>query len=266
MQKKSAAHASWQDLLSAPAPASHIVQLYDSDDFLACGVAHFAAEGLQRDEAVMLTGTHAHLQAIRRELAAKGVDAQAAMRQGRLMLADAEEGVATTLCEGMPDPGRFRAAAIEPLARLRADSRFSGVRWWGEMTNLLHQHGNVRAALRAEELGDAAARKHGFSLFCSFLCDRFDPQGYEGILREVCGRHSHVIPAQNYVMHRLAVNHAIREVLGEIRGPLLQSLLSWKGLACDLPSSQAALFWVQEAMPERFREVLARAKAFQARK
>ena len=265
MQKKSAAHASWQELLSAPAPASHIVQLYDSDDFLACGVAHFAAEGLQRDEAVLLTGTQAHLQGIRRELASRGVDAPAAMRQGRLMLTDAEEGVAATLCDGMPDPDRFRAATIDTLARCGADARFSGARWWGEMTSVLHQQGNARAALRTEELGDAAARKHGFSLFCSFLCDRFDPQGYEGILREVCGRHSHVIPAQNYVMHRLAVNHAIREVLGEIRGPLLQSLLSWKGLACDQPSSQAALFWVQEAMPERFAEVLSLAKAYHAR-
>jgi hypothetical protein len=65
------------------------------------------------------------------------------------------------------------------------------------------------------------------------------------------------------VRHRLAVNRAIAEVLGEIRGPLLQSLLSWKGLGCDLPSSQAQLFWVRETLPERFEEVLSLVKAHQ---
>jgi hypothetical protein len=58
------------------------------------------------------------------------------------------------------------------------------------------------------------------------------------------------------------VNHAIREVIGELRGSMLQSLSSWKGLACDLPSSQALLFWVREFMPEQFEAVLARARAY----
>ena len=53
-----------------------------------------------------------------------------------------------------------------------------------------------------------------------------------------------------------------REILGEIKGPLLQSLLSWKGLACDLPSSQALLFWVRETLPDQFHSVLARVKVY----
>jgi hypothetical protein len=67
-------HASWQELLAAPAAASHILQIYDNDEFVASGVALFAAEGLRRGEAVMLTGTEAHLRAVRRELLAKDVD------------------------------------------------------------------------------------------------------------------------------------------------------------------------------------------------
>ena len=42
----------------------------------------------------------------------------------------------------------------------------------------------------------------------------------------------------------------------------LKSLLSWKGLACDLPSSQALLFWVRETLPDQFHSVLARVKAY----
>jgi hypothetical protein len=163
----------------------------------------------------------------------------------------------------MPDATRFEAAAGERLATVGADSRFHGVRWWGEMSNVLQLAGDAPAALRAEELADAAARRHGFTLFCSYLLDRFDPHAYSGMLREVCGLHSHVIPAEDYVRHRLAVNRAIAEVVGEIKGPLLQSLLSWHGLACDLPSSQALLFWICETLPEQFQEVLSRVRAYQ---
>jgi hypothetical protein len=38
-------HASWQELLASPAPGTHILQIYDNDEFLASAVAFFAAEG-----------------------------------------------------------------------------------------------------------------------------------------------------------------------------------------------------------------------------
>ena len=132
------------------------------------------------------------------------------------------------------------------------------------MSDVLHQRGNTSAAIRDEELCDAVAKKHGAAIFCSLQCDRFDPAAYDGALKDVCCKHSHVIPAEDYVQHRLAVNRAIAEVVGEIKGPLLQSLLSWEGLSCELPSSQVLLFWLRDALPERFHDVLARAKAYQA--
>jgi hypothetical protein len=252
LRKDLARHASWQELLASPAPASHILQIYDSDDFLALGVAHFAAEGLKRGEAVLLTGTEAHLQAVRRALAANDVDYDAALRRAQLVVSDVRTAAASLLADG----------AVE-TAQL-SDERYSGARWWGEITNFLHQQGDPKAALAAEDLGIAAVQKHGATIFCSFLHDRFDPRGYDGILREVCCKHSHVIPAQDYVRHRLAVNRAIADVVGEIRGPLLQSLMSWKGLSCDLPSSQALLFWLRDALPDHFQHVLARVKAYHA--
>ena len=242
-------HASWQELLGGPSPASHIAQLYDSDEFLVSAVALFAAEGLQRGEAVLLTGTASHLRDIRKSLRGRGVDAEAAIRNRQLLPTDAASGVDAFL-------------ASDALAHALSE-KFSGVRWWGEISNLLLQRGETQAALAAEDRGDELAGQHGIKLLCSYLWDRFDPRSYDGTLQDICCRHSHVIPAENYVAHRLAVNRAIEDVIGEIRGPLLQSLLSWKGLPCELPSSQALLFWVRESMPERLPEVLARARSYQ---
>jgi hypothetical protein len=264
MQNSLSVNSSWQSVLASPPRASHILQIYDSDDFLAAAVAHFAAAGLQAEEAVLLTGTKDHLGRIEHALGAAGVDAPAAERNGQLMLSDVHESLVHVVPNGRLEPARFEEVACGALEHALSDTRFTGVRWWGEVTNTLHHAGNPEAGLHAEKLGDAAARKYGATVFCSFLCDKFDAQGYDDVLHDLCCVHSHVIPAENYVRHRLAVNRAIAEVVGDIRGTLLQSLTSWKGLACDVPSSQALLFWVRETLPDHFDAVLERARIHQA--
>jgi hypothetical protein len=240
--------------------------MYDSDDFLSAAVAHFAAEGLRSGESVLLTGTREHLAGIERKLRSAGVDAEAAERSGQLARTDVDEALAVLMSNGRLDGNRFDDLTGEALAQALADPRFTGARWWGEITSTLHQRGEREAGLAAERLGDAAAKKHGATVFCSFLCDRFDARGYDEVLKDLCCVHSHVIPAEDYARHRLAVNRAVAEVIGEIHGGLLQSLASWKGLTCDLPSSQALLFWLRETMPERFEAVLERARAYQTDK
>lgn len=256
-----ARHPSWQALLSRPPRPAHIVQLCESDTALARGAALFACEGLRRGEVVVLTGTAPHLAAIKSAMDGLGTDPRPALQSGQLIEGNAHEAVEQVSVDGLPDRGRFEAVAGEVLKRARADARFSGVRWWGEMSNVFHQLGNERGVLLDEDIGDMLCRKYSVSLFCSFQCDRFDARNYDGLLQEVCCRHSHVIPAEDYAAHRIAVNRAIDEVVGPIDGAALQSLLSWEGLGgCDQPSSQAILFWVRDAMPERFAAVLARAR------
>lgn len=263
MQRSLSVNSSWQSVLTLPPRASHILQLYDSDDFLSAAVARFAAAGLSEGEVVLLTGTNGHLAGIERELRSAGVDVAGAVRNDQLILSDVEESLVQVVPQGRLEPARFDAVACGALENALCDGRFTGVRWWGEMTNTLHHRGHREAGLQAEKLGDAAARKYGATVFCSFLCDKFDSQGYDHILKDLCCIHSHVIPAADYVRHRLAVNRAIAEVVGDIRGTLLQSLTSWKGLACDLPSSQALLFWVREALPDKFEAVLERARTYE---
>lgn len=262
MKQIPARHASWQELLGTPQRPAHIVQIYESDAFLAAGVALFAAEGLRRGEAVLLTGTPAHLESVRRALHLRGVDPDAAARERRISFSDVHQAIAAVVVDGVADAARFRARAGEALAKVASDARSRGVRWWGEIGHVLREQGNERAALACEDLANAAIDAYGLTIFCSYHGDQFDPAGYEGFLPRVCAAHSHVIPAEDYVRHRLAVNRAIADVVGEIKGPLLQSLVSWKGLPCDLPSSQAMLFWLRDEMPERFHAVLTRARDY----
>jgi hypothetical protein len=132
MQKGTLRHASWQELLATPAPGSHILQIYDSDDFLAAGVALFTAEGLRQGDAVRLTGTQAHLRGVRRQLDAQGVDAPAAERSGQLLISEAQLGVAAqnaaSDAPGLAD--RYDALInTAPAARRRASRRWRGGPW-----------------------------------------------------------------------------------------------------------------------------------------
>jgi len=241
-----AANASWKTVLASPPRGSHILQIYDSDAFLSAAVAHFAAEGIKQGEAVFLTGTREHICAIDVRLHALGANPA----EGQLRCTDLEAALAAV-------PQTKLEAAV-------ADARFTGVRWWGEITSTLYQRGEREAGLAAEKDADEIARKHGVKILCPYLGDKYDPRAYGDALMRLCCLHSHVIPAEDYARHRQAVNRAIAEVVGDIRGTLLQSLNSWRGLACDLPSSQAVLFWLRETLPEKFDAVLAKARAYGA--
>lgn len=263
MHRTFSGSASWKALLASPPPSSHVVQIYDRHDFLASAVAHFAAEGLHRGEAVLLYGTLEHLRGIRERLSSDGIEVAAAMRSGQLSLNDVHEAIAAVAPHGSLDPALLEAVAEPALGEASSYGRFSGLRWWGEMSNVLYHHGDRESALRVEACGDALNRRYGGTLFCSFLSDGLEARAYEHGLRDMCATHSHLIPAEDYVRHRVAVNRAIADVVGEIRGPLLQSLWSWQGPQCHLPSSQALLFWLRETLPEKFEAVVAHARAYQ---
>ena len=261
MQEIPSANTSWQELLCSPPPAAHVLQLYDSERFLEKAVAHFAVEGLRKGEAVLMSATPRHFAGIRHAMESAGAEVDAALRRGQLICGDPQDQCSSVMSGRSLDADRFRALLEGSFERIAADGRFAGVRGWGEMTTLLMESDLREARLAAERLADVAAKKYGARLFCSSPCDRYDAQAYGEELNELCSLHSHVIPAEDYVRHRLAVNRAIAEVVGELKGSVLQSLASWRGLGCSLPSSQALLFWLREAMPERFEAVLERARA-----
>jgi hypothetical protein len=162
----------------------------------------------------------------------------------------------------LPDGDIFKPLARETIRKARCGGKYPRVRWWGEMVNVLHVDGNPVGSNRLEEYFDQVAREETIAIFCSFLMDKYDPHIYDEAFCNVCATHGHVIPTEDYVSHREAVNGAIADVLGPIEGQLLRSLSSWKGIGSGMPSSQAMLLWVKETMPSLFPEVLAKAKQY----
>ena len=251
----------WKDLLSNPGPDGHIVQLYQEPDFYGEAISHFAVEGLIRGESIILVATDSNWANISKHLERHGLDIPQLFERGQLTLLNANDTLPKFLANGAPDGSIFKPLASQTIKKARCDGKYSRVRWWGEMVNVLYVDGNGNASHKLEQFFDEVAHEESIAIFCSFLMDRYDPRIYDEVFANVCSTHSNVIPTRDYLGHRNAINAAVEEVMGPIEGPLLQSLVSWSGVS-GVPSSQAMLLWVKDTAPQYFHDVLARAKSY----
>lgn len=255
-------NSDWRLLLANPGLDGHIVQLYQDGDFYREAISHFAAEGLVRGESIILVATPDNWRNISTRLESKGFDLPVLFDRGQLTWLDAIETLPKFMKGGMPDGNVFKPLAHETIQKARCGGKFSAVRWWGEMVNILYVDGNGKASNKLEEFFDEVAHEETIPIFCSFLMDKYDPSIYDEAFINVCRTHGNVIPTHDYASHRAAVNKAVSEIVGPLEGPLLGSLVKWSGGLSGMPTSQEMLLWVKEAAPQHFRAVLEKAKEY----
>jgi PAS domain S-box-containing protein len=183
----------WFAHLSFP-HAAHLVQFYDHDEFLLKSVERFVGDGLRSGSGVIVIATRAHLEGLERRLAQAGVDVEAARAEGHLVELDAVETLSKFLVDGMPDPTRFFSTVGSEVERMLQAHSFLAA--FGEMVALLWAEGNEAAALELERLWNELAKTHTFTLLCGYPMRAFEEARGESRFADVCGAHSHVIPAE----------------------------------------------------------------------
>jgi PAS domain S-box-containing protein len=175
---------------------SHLVQFYERDSFLLAEAARFIGAGLGAGEAAVVIATGPHLEGLRESIAARGVQLEVAREQGRYLELDAAETLAKIMLDDAPDETRFADVVGEVVER--AAERHARVRTFGEMVALLWAEGRQDAALRLEELWNHLAASLPLSLLCAYPLTTLDDRGDGSRVLEICGAHSHVIPAESY--------------------------------------------------------------------
>jgi hypothetical protein len=255
-----AAESPWKRLLAEPGESCRIVQLYQDDEFYTEAIAYFAAEGLARGESIIVAATEGHWRLVADRLRKTGCELVELLRSGQLTHLDANATLLEFMHAGMPDRVLFKAIAKDAIVRARCGGRFPRVRWCGEMVDILYASGNLRGFEQLAQFLGEVAREENTAVFCSLRMDKYDPKIYDGSFAEICRRYTHVIPAANYANHRDAVDQAVSDVIGDIRGPLLKSLIDSHEGPAMMPSSQGLLLWVKDNIPQSFAAVLARAR------
>lgn len=251
--------APWSSLLTESEPTHHIVQLYQDEQFLSRAVCRFAAGALADGEGVILVPTQAHWNAFRPRLEAEGVNVEAAQARGQLTIVDADQLLPRFMRDAMPDAPVFLGLAADVIARARGAGRYSNVRWWGEMVNLLWERGDVAASMRLEDLFDQLAHAHDIAIFCSFLMDNFNGEVHTHMLPRLGQNHSHLIPVEDYARLERAVTTALRETVGPVDAAALEGqLLGSYQAPLQMPRAQALLLALREVLPRIADAVLAR--------
>jgi hypothetical protein len=260
-EAEGAGSAAWRDMLVTAAHPDHIVQFYENLDFLAEAVVLFVADAIMKEEAIVLVATAPHWERFHSQLALSGIASDQLAKAGQLTVLDADDALSRFMVNGAPDPEKFQELIGGVIRTARAGGRYSTVRVYGEMVNVLWQEGKRAAALRLEGLWNDLLKQTPFSLFCAYRLDVFDASLDKDLLRGVCQGHSHVIPAPDYDRFDKAVWNAIDGILGDRQSAMLRTVAgSGASSRTEMPESQSALLWLRDNMPRTAVKVLAQGR------
>jgi hypothetical protein len=131
-----------------------------------------------------------HRAAFEGSLSAAGHDVAASVRDGRLLVLDAEATLAGLLAADDLDRRGLLAAVAALVDRADPDGR--GVRVYGEMVALLWEAGRLTLALDLEDAWNELLAERPFHLVCGYPLAAFASEETNALFHAVCGRHTAV--------------------------------------------------------------------------
>jgi PAS domain S-box-containing protein len=172
------------------------VQFYFSDSILVDELARFVGTALVCGDAAIVIATGPHREALARELKARDLNTTRALAEGRLICLDSAQTLVRIMRDQMPDAGLFSEIVGGLIAQTRAatKSEHSGLVIFGEMVATLWAQDRHEAAVRLEELWNALAKKHSFSLRCVYPMDSFHQREHSEFFGKICAEHGAILP------------------------------------------------------------------------
>ncbi|HJR49862.1 MAG TPA: MEDS domain-containing protein [Gemmatimonadales bacterium] len=254
------AATSWEEVLRAPKPRDHLVQLYQREAFLTRAVVRFLTAGVEHGEGSVVIATPDHVRGFQAGLRRAGLDVDGLVQRHQVVILDAEDCLARFMVDGLPDRAAFVALVSAEIDRVRG-AGFARVRLFGEMVELLHAR-SLEAPLQLEALWNELLTDRGVSLLCAYRIDNFSHAAHHGPLREISRAHSHLIPVEDYERLGEAVNRAYAEVFGAVgeSEALLGMVHAAHAGAPHMPAAEGALLALRALAPTLADQVLERAR------
>jgi PAS domain S-box-containing protein len=247
------------EFLTRLAEPSHIVQFYESDDFLCGLVADYLAAGIEADEPLVVFATAEHSEVFRSALGARGIDVDRACASGRLSLIDARETLARFMVDGMPDWERFQRVVGDAIDRGQLHARRARVRAYVELIDLLWRDGNDQAAVRLEEMWNDLGKSRRPSLLCAYVIGSFYKEGHAdghpATLHQICRTHTHLLPPEPPAPASIAARRAQVGMSARRARRLAAEIEHRKAIEKALRASLAELRCAEEALRESQEEL-----------
>jgi hypothetical protein len=167
----------------------HHLQLFDEAESRAGAVAAFVLEGERRGERILLALAPENRVRLEERLREAGYPLAARLAAERLVIFDANAMRRLLLHRDRPDAALFDELVGGIVRRLDGDT---GLRVYGEIVDVLAAEGNFRGAIALEQLWNALARQHRFTLLCGYSAVHFGNPRSQDSLRQICRAHSRV--------------------------------------------------------------------------
>jgi DNA-binding CsgD family transcriptional regulator/PAS domain-containing protein len=173
---------------------SHLVQFYETDEFLVDMVSEFVGSTLRDGDAAIVIATPTHRRAFEAALTASGIELAATV--GRYLALDAAELLEKLIVNGAPDAARFRDTVGVLIEHASADGR--QVRVFGEMVALLWSAGDLASTIALESLWNDREASHQLAKLCAYPLHAFDDEASSEAFEQICEQHTTVIPSDSY--------------------------------------------------------------------
>lgn len=173
----------------------HELQIYSNHESFLDGFTSFIAGGLNAGNAVVVLATEAHRQSLFQKLQTQGFDLEAIIESGGYISVDACETVSSLMIDDQPDPNQL-GSVVSSLVRTASKAPNGATRRvsaCGECAPFLWTQGKLDAALRVEELWDAAIHKYGLSTLCGYISRALQGEKEQRLFQRICAVHSAVI-------------------------------------------------------------------------
>lgn len=175
----------------------HLVQFYNSDEFLADAVTTFIAPALMCGEGAIIVATEAHLHLFEKALQDSQINTSLLRLSGQLLLLDADLTLKSFMVNDIPDPLKFHLTIGGALTEMT--SKYPGVKAYGEMVNILWNEGNIYGTIALEKLWTELMSQKKFSLLCAYSLESMCEDKLGVAFSEVCKCHTHVMPAEGVI-------------------------------------------------------------------
>jgi DNA-binding NarL/FixJ family response regulator/PAS domain-containing protein len=173
---------------------SHLVEFYETDEFLIGTVSEFVGASLRDGDAALVIATPAHRDAFEAALDDSGIDLAATV--DRYLALDAVELLEKLMVKGTPDAARFRDTIGVLIEHAAVDGR--QVRVFGEMVALLLDAGDLVSTIALEDLWNDREASHQLAKLCAYPLRAFDDEATTEAFEDICQRHTTVIPSDSY--------------------------------------------------------------------
>jgi DNA-binding CsgD family transcriptional regulator/PAS domain-containing protein len=181
-------------LLTEETAHSHLVQFYETDEFLVDTASEFIGSSLRDGDAAIVIATPTHRRAFEAALNASGIDLAAT--GDRYLALDAAEMLERLIVDGVPDAASFRDTIGALVEHASANGR--QVRVFGEMVALLWSAGDLASTIALENLWNDREASHQLAKLCAYPLHAFDDEASSEAFEHVCEQHTAVIPTESY--------------------------------------------------------------------